>query len=179
VTNREPHPDFTAAPEDNQWTLPLEHLGTALRHEAYEKKGEWAWRILPGGALVAMRLPPTFRKELRVARRLRRAFTDQSAKAWHTELNVFLEHLGCTGWTCLKDALAGVGPEADTQVTVEAIYQEPAPLGATKAVLLCARCGQQFEPHPDDKLYREPICNPCAIKAGEEETAANRAARNP
>jgi hypothetical protein len=170
MTERTPHPDFIAAPEEARWagTLPL--LAETLKHEAYAKQGDWSWRILPGGALVAMRVPPTFRKELRVARRLRKAPTDAGEKAWHKELEVFLDQLGCKGWGVIRDAWAtGTTPG----LTVEMVYQEPAPLGGKAAdVGTCARCGKAFELHPADKVYRELLCQPCAIALGQEEAAS-------
>src|SRR5258708_12883968 len=67
------HPDFTAAPEEQRWIRPLAELGTFLREAAWAAKGSWIWRILPGGACVAMRVIPdgefAFHKELRVSRR--------------------------------------------------------------------------------------------------------------
>jgi hypothetical protein len=174
MTDRAPHPDFLAAPDANRWAGTLPQLAEKLKHEAYAAKGEWAWRVLPGGALVAMRVPPTFVKELRIARRLRKPFTEKSAKAWRTELATFVEQLGCTGWKCTSDVLTG---DAGEQQKVEAIYQEPAPLGAKSNTATCAKCGNEFEPRPTDKLYREYVCNPCAFKLGSQEADERRATR--
>lgn len=174
MTERTLHPDFLAAHEGNRWGGPLQHLAAVLKHDAYQRQGEWAWRILSGGALVSMRVPPTFQKELRIARRLRKAFTDKSAAAWHTELKVFTELLGCTGWKCISDV---VTPAAgDQPAKLEAIYQEVTPLSA-KASLTCARCGNQFDSQPTDKVYREPLCQSCAVKLGTEDAAALAAKR--
>jgi len=170
MSDRTPHPDFLGAPEELRWSGSLTKLGELLRHEAYQAQGAWAQRILPGGALVLMRVPPTFRKELRVARRLRKAPTDAGEKAWHKELEVFLDQLGCKDWGVIRDAWAtGTTPG----LMVEMVYQEPAPLGGKAAdVGTCARCGKAFELHPTDTVYRELICQPCAIALGQEEAAS-------
>lgn len=165
------HPDYLEAPEENRWARPLAELAEALRHGAYAAQGEWFWMMMPRGALVAMRVPPTFCKELRVARRLRRALTDKTATMWHTEVATFLEHLGCTGWKCTKDVIAGGGPPGEVQLLVEVIYQEPAPLGAKPSVEKCGGCGTEFEVTPGDRLYRTPTCNRCAMRAGAVENA--------
>jgi len=176
MTERTPHPDFLAAPEEARWASSLPALAETLKHEAYAKQGDWSWRILPGGALVAMRVPPTFQKELRIARRLRKAFTDKSAAAWHVETKTFLEQLGCKGWVCKRDGL--IQPTVEGQpVKIEAVYQEPAPLGGKANTGTCTRCGKDFELHPTDGIYKNLLCQRCAIALGQEEAAANKAAR--
>ncbi|HEY8536043.1 MAG TPA: hypothetical protein VIL25_06325, partial [Vicinamibacterales bacterium] len=64
-----PHPDFLAAPERRRWTQPLAGLAATLRAEATRARGEWAWRILRHGAVVAMRLRADFWWEIRISRR--------------------------------------------------------------------------------------------------------------
>ena len=174
TTDRKVHPDFEAAPEDARWAGKLPELFQALRHHAYELKGEEAWRILPGGALVALRIEPeTFLKQLRIARRLRKAFSDKSAAAWHTEVRTFLEQFGCKQWVCKRDGIIEGDP-----VKIETVYEEPGPLGAKDTTqLICARCFQPFTPGPNDRIYQTPICNPCAMQAGTEFTAAKRRER--
>lgn len=179
MTERTNHPDFDAAPEEHRWNATLPKLAEHLKHAAYEAKGDEAWVVLPGGALVAMRIEETtFRKQLRIARRLTKPFTEKSATAWHKERTTFLEQLGCKDWTCRHGALYTPPDQVTKQpAKIEALYVDPAPLGALKAMLKCHRCGKDFEPAPDDKLYRDPTCNPCAITLGAEETAAHNAAR--
>jgi hypothetical protein len=173
MTERTPHPDFLAAPEEARWAGTLPALAEKLKHEAYAAKGGWAWRILPGGALVAMCVPPSFRKELRIARRLRKAFSDRSAAAWHLETRTFLEQFGFKGWVCKRDGLVEPTKEGEQQMKIEAVYQEPAPLGAkTAPAEKCARCEQEFEVHPNDKVYRELLCTKCATALGREEAEA-------
>ena len=164
------HPDFLSAGSEHQWTGELAKLREVLQHEAYTLNGEWAWRVLPRGALVAMQVPPNFVKRLRIARRLRKAFSDKSAAAWHVETKTFLDQLGCEDWKVIRDAWAtGTTPG----LTVEMVYQEPAPLGGKAAdVGTCARCGKAFELHPADKVYRELLCQPCAIALGQQEAAS-------
>lgn len=179
MTERKPHPDFDATPEEYRWTGPLPQLAEHLKHGAYEAQGAEAWVVLPGGALVAMRIEPTtFRKQLRIARRLRKPFTDKSAAAWAVERNTFLEQLGCKDWTCRHGAKYTPPDQANGQpAKIEALYMEPTALGAPTAEVECSRCHNKFTPSPTDKVYREQVCNPCAIKLGAEEAAAKNAAR--
>jgi hypothetical protein len=172
VSERTPHPDYTAAPEEARWGGTLPALAETLKHEAYAKQGGWAWRVLPGGALVSFCVPPSFRKQFRVVRRLHKPFTEKSVKAWQTEVRTFLDQLGCKDWSCMQGQL--FTPAADGHLAkIEALYQEPAPLGGKGApVGTCARCGKEFELHPTDKVYRELICQPCAIALGQEEASS-------
>lgn len=138
-------------------------------------KGDWAWRILPGGACVAMRVvgdgPNAFRKELRVSRREPLA-SDEAVRKWLKECRVFRGHLGCAvGWHTTT-----LG-ERDVQVTAVPLVGDPtswtmledAPLGRTKvaAALICARCGRVAE--PGSEKYKEVLCNSCALEAGQRE----------
>jgi hypothetical protein len=168
MTEQKTHTDFDAASSERQWGGDLPTLAETLKHEAYELKGEWAWRILPRGALVAMCVPPTFRKQLRIARRLRKGLTDKTAQAWHAEVRVFLEQFGFADWKCVKDSI-----EPGDPVKIEAIYEEPVPLGGSKVhAEKCVRCGE-----PATKgVYAEALCTSCAGKAGQEEVNAQRTA---
>ena len=174
MTTRELHPDFEGAPEEARWAGPLPKLFEILRHQAYELKGEEAWRILPGGALVALRIvPETFVKQLRIARRLRKAFSDKSAAAWHTEIRTFLDQFGCKQWVCKRDGLI-----EGSVMKIETVYEEPGALGSTGTTqLICARCFQPFTPGPNDRIYETPICNPCAMQSGLEYTEERRRER--
>jgi hypothetical protein len=159
------HADYLAAHEEHRWAKPLAELAEALRHEAYEKKGEWAWRILPGGALVAMRVPPTFQKEIRIARRdpLK---TEESLKKWLDEVRVFQKHLGAERWG-FTEIVARPGEPGPIHV----ILREPAPLGTKGDETKCARCGK---PTPHQPQFKEDLCNSCALEIGTEEAQHRR-----
>jgi hypothetical protein len=169
MTERKPHPDFLAAPERSRWAESLPELFEILRHEAYGLAGEWAWRILPRGALIGICVPPSFQKQLRIARRPRKGLTDKTAKVWHTEVRTFLEHMGCEDWKVLKNVIEPGDPPK-----LEVIYEEPLPLGARKA-LQCGRCGGVAE--PGSEKYKERICNACALELGRQEIEEHEKAR--
>lgn len=163
------HPDFDAAPSEQQWTGDLPKLVETLRHEAYQLKGDWAWRMLPRGALVGMCVPPTFHKQLRIARRLRKPLTDKTPEAWRREVAAFLKDLGCEDWKQVKDVIEPGDPP-----TLEAVYEELTPLGARRP-LVCERCGEEAEPGSDK--YKLTICNRCAVQLGEREIQERARAR--
>ena len=179
MTERTNHPDFDAAPDELQWTGTLPKLAEVLKHDAYQAQGEWVQRILPGGALVCMRIrPETFQKELRIARRLRKPFTDKSAKAWATERTTFLRELGCEKWECLQGGLLSPAQaHLNTPGKIECLYLEKAPLGASPNTLVCHRCKEDFDPGPKDRIYAKPTCNKCAMAAGQEFTETKRRER--
>lgn len=165
MTERTPHPDFLEAPEENRWTGTLPQLAKVLKHEAYQLQGEWAWRILPRGALVAICVPPTFRKQLRIARRLRKGLTGNTAKAWHTEVRNDLEEIGCEDWKAIKDVIEPGDPPK-----LEVVYEEPLPLGAKLNQEKCVHCDQ-----PATKgVYKEAVCLNCARILGTKEADARR-----
>jgi hypothetical protein len=177
TAERKPHPDFVATPAESQWTGPLPALFETLKHEAYKLQGEEAWRILPGGALVSMRInAETFKKQLRFARRLRKAFNDKGAAAWHTELRVFLEQFGCKTWIGKSDSLIEPTQEGES-FKLEAVFEEPNPLGAKPNVLICHRCKEEFAPTPNDRIYEIATCNKCAMQSGVEFTEGKKKER--
>jgi hypothetical protein len=155
VTN---HVDFDAAPEERRWTGPLDELSAALRHGAYEAKGEWFWVVLPHGALVAMRVPEDFRKELRIARK--GGLKDEAAlNKWLAEVRTFQKYLGAERWP-ITNLVGKPGEEGPIFV----LLKEPAPLGA-KEPEKCARCGEPAE----KGVWAEALCNRCATQLGAEE----------
>lgn len=83
------------------WNRPLRELMPVLQAEALERVGDvhdWAWRQLPGGALVALRIDDeTHRCELRIARPGAEPIGAKREK-WKRELAVFREHLGVEHW---------------------------------------------------------------------------------
>ena len=171
------HADFLAADQEHRWTEPLPELGVFLRGAVWRAKGAWVYRILPGGACVAMRVIPegedAFKKELRVSRREQLQADEQLAK-WSKECVVFRKHLGCdVGWhTQLiggqSPLTAPMGyPRPTDWLTREdaALKEQPA-----KPALLCARCGKVAEPGSD--TYKEVLCNACAGELGRAEAQA-------
>jgi len=76
------HPDFLAVKPSHRWTGSLIDLLVNLRHEAYrigaasneamrEADKDWAWRVLPRGAFVGIRMRPDLagmRREMRISR---------------------------------------------------------------------------------------------------------------
>lgn len=149
------HPDFLATAPERQFTGKLLQLGITLREEAWRLRGGWAWRILPHGALVAMRVREDyeFRKELRLARR-GPPLTEVTKARWYGEVATFAKHLGCEHWTVTR-----------TPDQTEAFLVEPVPLGWRTET--CARCGGPADKGP----YKEAICTACAITAGAEQAS--------
>lgn len=148
----EPHEDFRAAPAPSRWTRSLAELAVVLRHGAWEHPGEWTWRILPRGAMVAMRARSDQRKEVRISRR-EEPKDEKARNRWIGECVVFLKHLGCDHWTA---ALVH-----DTKAKV--LYVEPH--------VTCARCGRECSATP----HKRPLCTGCAIALGQEEVAQRAA----
>ena len=164
----EPHPDFTAAAPEHQWTKPLAELGALLRERAWKLEGSWFWVVVPHGALVAMRVVPkgehAFKKQLRIARK-----GIKEPRGFEFEVRTFIKHLGLEAW---GEPDIKVDREQDTPFyTGAATLLEPAALGA-KTTAKCARCGK---PVPHDPAFKEDLCNVCALQAGNEETAARNA----
>jgi hypothetical protein len=167
----EPHPDFTAADPDHQWTKRLEDLGLWLRERSWKLQGSWAWVVLPHGALVGMRVVPkgphAFKKQLRIARQ-----GMVKPEGFEVEVGVFLKHLGCEQW----EGEAQVERSQDTdRYQGTATFLEPAALGAhAKPAGKCARCGKETV---HDPAFKEDLCAVCATVAGTEDTEAMRRAR--
>lgn len=151
------HPDFDAAPADERWSRSLGELSTFLRQQAWRRRGEWVRIVLPHGALVAMRVDPAaFRKELCIGRSA--APTDDKGRAARaTEIETFRRYLGCEAWTLTSD-------DGRRVVLVETFTtNEQGEHGGP----LCARCRAPCEKGP----FRVPLCNRCALQAGQEEIA--------
>ena len=152
------HADFDAAPEDRRWVKPLEELRTVLQHEAYALHGEWAWRVLPHGALVAMQVPADFIKRLRIARRA--GLKDEAAlNKWLAEVRTFQKHLEIDRW-----AITEIVGKPGEPGPIHVILKEPAPLGAREPEK-CARCGVPAE----KGVFAEALCMKCATELGAEE----------
>ena len=159
------HADFDAAPEERRWTKPLEELRTVLQHEAYGLRGEWAWRVLPHGALVSLRVPADFQKQLRIARRA--GLKDEvGLTKWLAEVRTFQKHLDVERWSITE--IVGKPGEAGP---IHVILREPAPLGANSDETKCARCGKPTHHEPQ---FKEDLCTECATILGAEEAQARR-----
>lgn len=148
------HPDFEAATPERRWKRSLAELAMRLRTEAWGKPGEWAWVVLPRGAMVAMRTLDDQRKELRILRR-EPLQNDVALNKFTGECFVFLGKLGCEDWKVVS-----IGKDQKTK----AVYLEPH--------VTCARCGREAQETP----HKRPLCNPCAMALGAEEVAQHAAA---
>lgn len=115
------HPDYLRMPEARRWGRRLADLMPALKREARVNGGRWAWRILPRGAVVGLRLRTDGSTVLRIARR-----SAETGAAWEREVAVFLRELGCEDWTRQED---GAG-DVDHAV---AIFVDPLPGRVDKA----------------------------------------------
>lgn len=169
MTEKKNHPEFDAAPEERRWTKPLNELVEPLRKEAYALKGDgWAWVVLPRGAVVALRILPDFRKQIRIMRR-----GMKKPERFLAEIGTFLEHLGIRSWEATDGALPVINREVDAE-TYEGVaeYTEPVPFGG-RAPTMCERCGKS--PVPAESPYRENICNQCALELGKADVEARKA----
>jgi hypothetical protein len=170
------HADFVAADEGYRWTLPLTELGAFLREKAWKAKGGWVYRILPGGACVAMRMidggPDAFKRELRVSRR-EKIETFEQYRKWVGECKVFRRHLECEhGWHTLTICGREQGATFEPGHPTEWTTREDEPLRrprAERVELKCVKCGNPAEQGSDK--YKETICNKCALEAGRAEQA--------
>lgn len=88
------HSDYRRMPEARRWGGKLAGLMPVITREARVNGGRWAWRILPRGAVVGVRLRVDGSTVLRIARR-----SAETGAAWERELAVFLRELGCEDWT--------------------------------------------------------------------------------
>ncbi len=167
------HPDYLAVPEGRRWAKPLGELFAFLRAEAWKLKGAWAWRVLPHGALVSVRIIPpdegatamAFHTELRLARKTAPADTTGWQK-WNQEIEVFLKHLTSSDgdWQETKNLREQNKADVTLRFRMRGETAEPK----------CARCGKT--PVIQAGLFREDLCRECAIKAGNADIAAKQAA---
>ena len=154
------HPDFLAAAARAQWTGSLPDLWYALKVEAWQQRGRWAHRILPRGALVAVRVltqgPNLMRRELRIARR-----GLGTPEGWAEECRVFLAAFQASGWY-----VAPSPPAADTQ---ESRWIERYAGEVERGKVPCDGCGV---PVAHSVLWGTARCESCARNAGRAEAAA-------
>lgn len=163
----EPHRDYLAVPEERRWGKPLNELFPTLRREAWTLRGGWAWRVLPHGALVSVRVRPpeegkesAFHLELRIARKDTPA-NDEGWRKWSQELAVFLKHMG--GEDQWESTLRSED-KADAMFRFLVKGTKPEPV--------CTRCGKT--PVIDPGLYKHDLCRVCAIELANQEVAANQ-----
>jgi len=149
------HPAFEQAPESHRWAGPLEELWSVLRKEAYRiapdtpaGQERWAWFVLPRGALVALRIRPDFRKELRIARGER----PETADAWlrcEREIETFLEHFGGRWQRVDEQASRGVA------VRFVELYSNEHAVNRAR----CTACGAET---PSTPILSPMLCPDCA-----------------
>src|SRR5690606_15063816 len=90
------HPEYEKAPRARRWTESLPRLRQRLDQESETTPAErWAWRILPHGAVVAMRKGDG-RRFVRISRS--QAPPKGREHKWHDELATFREKLLLKGW---------------------------------------------------------------------------------
>lgn len=157
-----PHPDYLSVDEAHRWGKPLPALIEHLMKESYRRRGQWAWSVLPHGALVAMRVnPQTFRRELRIARKTIPGDVDAPGwKRWAKELSIFLAKFGGADRFQLKQEIEGKCDVVYTMLLKGEIPGEA-----------CVDCGKPADKGP----YREALCTSCATKRGTAETEGRRA----
>lgn len=103
---REPHPLYLRVSEVHRWSGPLSELLAALRPRAWglgkisdeqdrQADRDWAWVVLPGGAIVGFRIRGDLgmRHEVRIARQ-ERPEGERAEAAWEREVATFLRHFG-------------------------------------------------------------------------------------
>lgn len=146
---------FEQAPEEHRWAGTLEELWPVLRKEAYRLAPEtppgqerWAWFVLPRGALVALRIRPDFRKELRIARGERPDTADAKLR-WEREIETFLKHFGCERWQRIDEqASRGVA------VRFVELYSNEHAVNRAR----CTACGQETKSTP---ILSPMLCPDC------------------
>lgn len=154
-----PHPAFAAAPEGNRWTGSLAELFAELKREALQGHGRWCWRVLPRGAVVAMRMTDDFpRRQLRLSRR-ERPEGEAALKAWSVEVQTFLRAFGATGW---EPAVA------ESETGVVALFIETYPGETRVGRTTCADCRAEIA---YEKAFPINRCATCALKAGQRAKA--------
>src|SRR5690606_26147427 len=118
-------PDYKHCSPSLRWSGPLHLRRGALVIEANRHRGQWAFRILPGGACIGARLLDGT-LYIRISRSTRPA--QRHLPKWERELSVFVEKLNLSGWTGAPDFGAP---------GVAHIYSCP-------AALLC-KCGSRLD----------------------------------
>lgn len=104
--SRAPHPLYLQVADSHRWDRPLGDLLRTLRPRAWklgagatdgdrEADRDWAWVVLPGGAVVGLRIRGDLwmRWELRIARQ-ERPEGERAEAAWEREVETFLRYFG-------------------------------------------------------------------------------------
>lgn len=111
----------------------------------------WAWRLLGGGAVVALQRDESDRRVLRIAR-AERPLTAYGLTRWGHEVATFLKHLGATSWQSLPE-------EAEKGIAVR--FLETLPRETRPGFARCT-CGAEL---PVDQLWGTPRCPGCGASA--------------
>lgn len=103
---REPHSLYLRVSEAHRWSGPLSELLPALRPRAWKLGAtcdeedrradrDWAWVVLPGGAIVGLRIRGDLwmRREIRIARQ-EKPEGERAEAAWEREIATFLRCFG-------------------------------------------------------------------------------------
>jgi hypothetical protein len=137
------------------WQGKLADLMAPLSADARLSPGHWSARLLPRGALVAVKLREDGRRVVRIARQ-EKPPTKEAWERWRVELATFETHLGITGW--MREG--SPGPESGVAALyVELWAGETAP-GKAK----CLDCPAEI---PFDRVFGgRDRCQQCAIAAG-------------
>lgn len=106
MATRAPHPLYLQVSEAHRWAGPLSELLPALRPRAWKLAArcneqdraadrDWAWVVLPGGAIVGLRIRGELgmRHEVRIARQ-EKPEGERATAAWEREVATFLKHFG-------------------------------------------------------------------------------------
>lgn len=106
MATRAPHPLYLQVSEAHRWAGPLSELLPALRPRAWKLAArcneqdraadrDWAWVVLPGGAIVGLRIRGELgmRHEVRIARQ-EKPEAERATAAWEREVATFLRHFG-------------------------------------------------------------------------------------
>jgi len=158
TTKRECHRDFLEAAPENRWKGKLDVLFSELVRRAREHRKSadevrngfgWSWVVLPGGAMVAMRVrsDDADRLELRIARR--DAPHPEAWGKWENEVAVFLRQF------CIEP-LDGTTP---ARIPTGAFYRLPSQEGKPVVTLT--------ELHIGEVAPGKAICARCLEKTGE------------
>lgn len=186
------HPAYEKAGPNRRWGGRLAELLPALRPEAWKLgaeetsgAGRWAWRILPGGAVVSLRIrgDMDLRRELRISRQ-ERPETDEAKRRWEQELATFLKHFelteisktpapSATGYFCRLDP----DPEDEARGGIAVRWIELRKGETTPGKGVCYRCREAGRAVAVEWIPQAGLSQMCNFHIGEETRAATKARR--